>query len=132
MAKEAAEGRQSALDEIRKSRMEFVHKDEHTRSVAEVRTIREDVGVNTETLQSLGAEVEKDVKHLAELNPPSNDDFVGLQGRVEILEKQEQALRKRVSALEMKVKSLRGPGDDAGAINQGLLDKCVDELNTLR
>jgi DNA repair exonuclease SbcCD ATPase subunit len=52
-----------------------------------------------------------------------------LRGRVDSLENRLATLSKALGDLEKKLKGVRSGG---GADNSGLVDKCVEELNTLR
>jgi uncharacterized coiled-coil DUF342 family protein len=60
---------------------------------------------------------------------PSIEDFNLLRGRVDSLENQLSNLRKAMGDLEKKIK---GGMRSGGGPDQGLVDKCIDELNTLR
>lgn len=53
-----------------------------------------------------------------------------LRGRVDSLENQTSSCRKAIGDLEKKIKGLRSGG--GGSDNSGLVDKCIEELNTLR
>ena len=94
----------------------------------DLRNLKEDVAVNKEDIASLQVDVEKIKDHLATMEFPSKEDFNLLRGRVDTLENQVAGLRKAVGDIEKKLKSLRS----GGGADQGLLDKCIDELNTLR
>ena len=107
---------------------DFVLKEDYLKTVNDLRNVKEDVAINKEDLAALAAEVDKLKDILARMQFPSIEDFNLLRGRVDSLENQVATLRKALGDLEKKLKTQRSGG---GADN-GLVDKCIDELNTLR
>jgi len=82
-----------------------------------------------EDLAALAAAIEKIKDQLARMQFPSIEDFNLLRGRVDSLENALAGLRKALGDMEKKMRGLRAGG---GGADQGLLDKCIDELNSLR
>jgi SMC interacting uncharacterized protein involved in chromosome segregation len=99
------------------------------KTVNDLRNLKEDVAINKEDLAALTAEVDKLKDILARMQFPSIEDFNLLRGRVDSLENQLATLRKALGDLEKKLKGQRNGG---GGADTGLVDKCVEELNTLR
>lgn len=116
------------VTEIQRKLADFVLRDEFVKVAHDVRNLREDVDVNKEDLVALTAEVDKLKEAIARMQFPSLEDFNLLRGRVDSLENQLATCRKALSDMEKKLKNQRS----GGGADQGLVDKCVEELNSLR
>ena len=116
------------VTDIQRKLADFALKEDYLKTVNDLRNLKEDVTINKEDLAALAAEVDKLKDILARMQFPSIEDFNLLRGRVDSLENQLATLRKALGDLEKKVKGVRG----GGGADQGLVDKCIEELNTLR
>ena len=117
------------VTEVQRKLADFVLKEDYLKTVNDLRNLKDDVTITKEDLSALTAEVDKIKDILARMQFPSIEDFNLLRGRVDTLDNQTSSCRKAIGDLEKKIKGLRPGG---GSDNSGLVDKCIEELNTLR
>lgn len=118
------------VSDIQRKLNDFVLRDEFLKLEHEVKNLREDVNINKENIQTNKDEIDKLRRIIDAMHFPSMEEFNMLKGRVDALENQIGNIRKLVSELEKKIKGM-GRGNGGGA-DQGMLDKVIEELNTLR
>lgn len=107
---------------------DFVVHADFEKTKNDLRNLTDQVNYNKEDVEELKREVEKIKDFIDKLHFPSMDDFKMMRSRQDSLENQVASLRKAVGELDKRMRNLK-PG---GGADEGVLNKCVEELQRLR